>query len=83
VKTDAFAISGIAMNKSEARNPRQIQNTNSRILKTMKLPAETSAILETASQMQLYCFSHLNYKDLVIVSNFDIRISDFPIFDPT
>ena len=50
--------------KSEARSTKQIQNPN--------LP-----MFETISLVSNLSFGHLDFKNLKIVSDFDIRISDF------
>jgi len=42
------------------------------MFKTLKIPVKYAS----------FGFDHLNFEDLVIVSNFDIRISDFPVLDP-
>jgi len=50
--------------KSEARSTKQIQNPN--------LP-----MFETISLVSNLSFGHLDFENLKIVSDFDIRISDF------
>jgi hypothetical protein len=50
--------------KSEARSTKQIQNPN--------LP-----MFETISLVSSLSFGHLDFENLKIVSDFDIRISDF------
>jgi hypothetical protein len=61
----------IAMNTSEARNPKS--ETNSRF-KCDNVP-NTKGFCT----MPFFCFGVLNFENLVIVSMFDIRISSFPL----
>ena len=53
------------MSNLEIRNPKQLQNPNFLMFKTM------------LNKTEIRIFDHLNFENLKIVSDFDIRISDF------